>query len=148
MKISDKGLALIKYFEGLRLKAYVCAGGLWTVGYGSTFIEGRRVKLDDVITESEAEKALQEHLEYEIYPVLVALVHVPLTQNQFDALCSFIYNLGKGAFESSTLLRKLNRHDYTGAAREFKRWVYAGGKKLEGLIRRRSAEEHLFLLTI
>lgn len=144
MKISDKGLNLIKCFEGLELKAYVCPAGLWTIGYGSTFIFGRRVKEGDEITEEQAEAALREHLQDEVYPVLCSMVVVELNQNQFDALCSFIYNLGQGAFEQSTLLRKLNRHDYAGAAREFKRWVYANGKKLEGLVRRRAAEEYLF----
>jgi len=144
MKIGEQGLKLIKKFEGLRLEAYVCPAGIWTIGYGSTFIFGRRVEPNDIITEEEAEAALLDHLECEVYPVLTALVHSELNQNQFDALCSFIYNLGKGAFEQSTLLRKLNRKDYAGAAREFKRWVYAGGKKLEGLITRRAAEAALF----
>ena len=71
---------------------------------------------------------------------------VPLTDNQFDALCSFVFNLGSGAFQSSTLRRRLNRGDYEGAANEFPRWVFAGGRKLKGLIKRRSDERLLFLL--
>jgi len=148
MRISREGLQLIKNFEGLVLEAYTCPAGLWTIGYGSTIISGHRVKEGDVINKEEAELALEDHLENEVYPVLFSLVKVPLTQHQFDALCSFVYNVGAGLFSQSTLLRKLNKQDYAGASREFKRWVYAGGKKLEGLIRRRSAEEHLFLLTI
>lgn len=144
MKLNEKGLNLIKCFEGLELKAYVCPAGLWTIGYGSTFIFGRRVNEDDEISEEEAEAALEDHLKHEVYPVIFSLVKVPLNQNQFNALCSFIYNVGAGLFSQSTLLRKLNRQDYTGAAREFKRWVYAGGRKLEGLVRRRAAEEYMF----
>jgi lysozyme len=144
MKLSEAGFTLITKFEGLRLAAYVCPAGLWTVGYGSTIFNGRRVKPNDTITVEQAKAALYEHLENEVYPVITNTVKVPLNQNQFDALCSFIYNVGAGLFMQSTLLRKLNIHDYSGASREFKRWVYAAGKKLAGLITRRLGEEALF----
>lgn len=145
MKLSEKGFNLITKYEGLKLDAYVCPAGLWTVGYGSTILNGRRVTEKDTITVEQAKQALYDHLENEVYPVLMNTVKVPLNQNQFDALCSFIYNVGSGLFMQSTLLKKLNIHDYSGASREFKRWVYAAGKKLNGLITRRLEEEALFI---
>lgn len=139
MHISQFGLKLIKEFESLELNAYLCPAKVWTIGYGHT----KNVKRGDRITEKQADCFLMQDL-YETEKAINKLVRVPLTQNQYDALCSFVFNVGVGAFNKSTLLAKLNKGDYTGAANEFKRWNKAGGVILAGLIRRRQAEEVLF----
>ena len=138
MKLSQKGLQLIKDFEGLELKVYVCPAGVLTIGYGST---GSHVKKGMVITEGEAEKLLRTDL-LRFEESVNNLVKVPLTQGQYDALVSFAFNCGAGALAESTLLRLLNEGDYKGAADQFKRWTNQG---LAGLVRRRKAEETLFL---
>lgn len=138
MKLSSKGLQLIKEFEGLRLTSYFCAANVLTIGYGST---GSHVKPEMTITESEAEKLLQKDL-VRFEDSVNTLVKVPLTQGQYDALVSFAFNCGTNAFAESTLLRLLNGGDYKSAAEQFKRWTNKG---LAGLVRRRKAEETLFL---
>lgn len=138
MKTVNKDI--VKEFEGLRLETYKCPAGVWTIGYGHT----RGVIPGDVITEAEAEALLAEDLE-DSEDAVRAFVNVELNQNQFDALVSFVYNLGSGNFNSSTLLRKLNNGDYLGAANEFNRWNKAGGVVLSGLVRRRNAEANLFI---
>jgi len=139
MNISESGLSIIKHFEGLRLQAYQCSAGVWTIGYGHTL----NVFPGDDITTEEAERMLRDDIRDAEYAV-VQYVTVPLTQHQFDALVSFVFNLGSSNFRLSTLLRKLNAGDYTSAAAELLRWVNAGGKKLPGLVRRREAEKALF----
>lgn len=141
MKISQKGINLIKQFEGLELKAYRDSVGVLTIGYGST---GSHVSVGEVITEAQAETLLIKDLS-RFESGVTELVKVPVTQNQFDALVSFSFNLGLGNLKSSTLLKKLNAKDYTGASKEFERWNKAGGKVLNGLTRRRLAEKELFL---
>ncbi len=139
MHTSQRGLDLIKSFEGLRLTAYRCPADIPTIGYGTT----AGVKMGDTITKERAEELLREDVKrFEGY--IDRLVKVPLTQGQWDALSSFVYNLGPGALEKSTLLRLLNAGDYSGAAAQFDRWVYASGKKLSGLVKRRAAERALF----
>ena len=120
MHISEKGLALIRQFEGLRLSAYRCPAGIPTIGYGST----AGVKLGQAITAERAEQLLREDVR-QFEAAVSRLVKVPLTQGQFDALTSFAFNLGAKALEKSTLLRLLNAGDYSGAAAQFERWVYA-----------------------
>lgn len=144
MKISEEGLDLIKSSEGLMLQAYLCPAGVPTIGYGSTIVNNVRVKMGDGISKEGAEESLLDHLNHDIYPVIKANVKVALTQGQFDAICDFIYNIGSGAFVQSTLLKKLNAGDYVGAGGQFKRWVYAAGKKLKGLEIRRNKELLLF----
>lgn len=141
MRINAAGLQLIKDFEGLKLKAYKCPADVWTIGYGST---GAHVYEGLEITKERAEELLMEDLE-RFEEGVSRVSKVPLTSNQFSALVSFAFNLGVRALEKSTLLRKLNSGDYEGAANEFKKWVFAGGKKLAGLERRREAEKALFL---
>jgi lysozyme len=139
MRTSEKGLALIRQFEGLRLLAYKCPAGIPTIGYGHT----AGVKMGQSITKAEAEALLREDVtRFESH--VDALVKVPLTQGQWDALSSWVYNLGPTNLERSTLLRKLNAGDYAGASAEFGKWVNAGGKPLTGLIRRRAAERAMF----
>lgn len=141
MKISQTGLDLIKSFEGLKLKAYQDVVGVWTVGFGST---GPHVKPGMVITAKQAEDLLRDDVS-RFEACVSKQVTVALSQNQFDALVSFAFNLGCGNLGSSTLLKKLNAKDYAGAAAEFPKWNRAGGKVLAGLTRRREAEKALFL---
>lgn len=139
MNIGKEGLDLIKQFEGLRLKAYKCPAGVWTIGYGHT----KTAKPDMVITKAEATKLLIKDLAW-VEAAVNNHVTVYLNQSQYDALCSFTYNVGASALKKSTLVRLLNAGDYEGAERQFKRWNKAGGKTLKGLTRRREAEEALF----
>lgn len=139
MKYSDNGYKLTKEFEGLKLLAYQDGGGVWTIGYGHT----KNVKKGDLIT---AEGA-QRFLEFDVMDAVDAvnkLVKVQLTQNEFDALVDFVFNLGESQFTTSTLLRMLNKGDFVGAASQFKRWNLDNGKVEKGLVRRRKAEEDLF----
>ena len=139
MKISQEGLSLIKKFEGCELDAYKCAAEVWTIGYGST----KGVKEGDTITQEEADKLLLHEMEeYEGY--INNIVEVDLKQNEFDALVSWVFNLGPANLKASTLLKVLNAKDYQGVPEQIKRWNKAGGKVLEGLIRRREAEALLF----
>ena len=140
MHISDEGLDLIKRFEGLELKAYQCATGVWTIGYG--YIKG--VQEGDVWDADKADYMLFRELEEEYQNYVNDYVHVPINQCQFDALCSFVYNLGGNALKSSTLLKVLNSGDYNGVPEQIMRWNKAGGKVLAGLTRRRTAEAELF----
>ncbi|HBU8851085.1 TPA: lysozyme [Citrobacter sedlakii] len=145
MQTSDKGIALIKEFEGCKLTAYQDSVGVWTIGYGWTQpVDGKPIRAGMTIKQETAERLLKTGLvSYE--SDVSRLVKVGLTQGQFDALVSFTYNLGSRALSTSTLLRKLNCGDYTGSADEFLRWNKAGGKVLNGLTRRREAERALFL---
>ena len=145
MQISDKGIALIKQFEGCKLTAYQDSFGVWTIGYGWTKpVDGKPIRAGMTIKQETAERLLKTGLvSYE--SDVFRLVKVSLTQGQFDALVSFTYNLGARSLSTSTLLRKLNAGDYAGAADEFLRWNKAGGKVLNGLTRRREAERALFL---
>lgn len=139
MKTSPKGIALIKEFEGLRLKAYQCPGGVWTIGYGHT----AGVKPGMLISKVQAEEYLKADLiAFERYLNGLGLA---LNQNQFDALVSFIYNVGTGNFSNSTLLRKVRANPQDNSIMdEFLRWVYSKGRVLPGLQRRRLAEMKLY----
>ena len=139
MKTSHKGIALIKEFEGLRLKAYKCPGGVWTIGYGHT----AGVKPGMVITETQAEEYLMADLiAFEKY---LNDLRLAINQNQFNALISFIYNVGTGNFSSSTMLRKVKANPLDNSIMdEFLRWVYSKGRVLPGLQRRRLAEMKLY----
>lgn len=139
MNTSPKGIALIKEFEGLRLKAYQCPGGVWTIGYGHT----AGVKPGMLISKAQAEEYLKADLiAFERYLNGLGLA---LNQNQFDALISFIYNVGTGNFSNSTLLRKVRANPQDNSIMdEFLRWVYSKGRVLPGLQRRRLAEMKLY----
>lgn len=142
MRTSQRGVDLIKRFEGLKLNAYpdpATGREPWTIGYGTT----KGVRPGMSITSARAEEMLQEDLR--IFEAAVErLVTVHLCQHMFDALVALIYNIGVGAFERSTLLKRVNAGQHALAAAEFDRWVYAGGKKLNGLIKRRAAERALY----
>ena len=136
---SIPSLELIKTFEGLRLEAYLCPANIWTIGYGHTKTARKGMK----ITNAEAEELLTGDIAW-VKSCVDTAVKTELNANQVAAVYSFIYNVGAGAFRSSTLLRKLNQDDHTGATDEFKRWNKGGGKVLAGLTRRRAAEAKLF----
>ena len=142
MKISTNGIDLICSFEGLRLKAYDDGVGVWTIGYGTTVINGTKVKKGDTCTVEQAKSYMANDLKQ--FESAVNQVKVPLNQNQYDALVSLAYNIGVSAFLNSTLLKKLNAKDYKGAAEQFPRWNRAGGKVMRGLTNRRAKERKLF----
>lgn len=148
MKISERGVELIKQFEGRELEAYQDIAGVWTIGYGHT---GPDVKPGMRISESEAEALLKKDLKPR-EDAVAKLASVPLNQNEFDALVSFIYNVGAGAFQNSTARKRLNRGDRLGAADALTWWNKAtvGGvlREVLGLTRRRAAEKALFLTPV
>ena len=141
MTISKTGVKLIQDWEGYRSKAYLCSAGVWTIGWGHTATARRGMRID----KNEGQRLFNKDIQVYVNAVN-RLVSVPLNQNQFDALVSFCFNLGAGALSSSSLLRELNSGNYFSAANWFERYVYGGGRKLEGLIRRRKAEKKLFEL--
>lgn len=138
-------VALIAQFEGFRSQAYIpIKDDKITIGYGQTFYaNGRSVKLGDVISEKQARGELQNIVERQFLTKMAECVKVPLTQNEFDAYLSLLYNIGSGAFCRSTLVKKLNVKDYAGACSEILRWRYANGRVVAGLERRRFAEYKL-----
>ena len=143
--INASGITLIKHFESLRLTAYQDSVGIWTIGYGHTGLEHNdsSVHAGRQITEDEAETLLRHDLG-RFEDAVSRAVQAPLNDNQFAALVSFSFNLGARNLRVSTLLKKLNNGDYFGAAKEFKKWSKAGGKRLGGLVRRRISERNLF----
>jgi lysozyme len=146
MKLNREGYNLIKSFEGLRLKPYLCSAKVPTIGYGSTFYENNKKVLmsDPPITKQRAEELLQISADRFARKV-VNLVKKPITQNQLNALTSFAYNLGSGALASSTLLKKVNVNPNDVTIRnEFMRWNKANGIALKGLTNRRIKEADLY----
>jgi lysozyme len=138
---SENGLAMTKSFEGLRLTAYQDVAGVWTIGYGHT---GLGVSEGLTITEAEAEVYLRLDM-LQAVTFVTYRVKVPITQNQFDALVDFCFNVGCGSFEGSTLLKLVNQSRFAQSAAEFAFWNHAGGKEVTGLTRRRAAEAKLFM---
>ena len=152
-RVSAAGIKLLHDFEGFarkrpdgRVEAYLCPAGVWTIGWGSTGpdpFNGGQIRKGTIWTRDQAEQRFRDHLrEFEI-GVDQALA-APTTPGQFDALVSLAYNIGLGAFRSSTLLRLHNARDYAGAAGQFARWNKGDGKVLPGLTRRRAAEAALY----
>lgn len=137
---SGTGLKLTEQFEGLRLSAYQDQVGVWTIGYGHT---GADVTPDLTITQAQAEQLLLDDVG-SASKCVNGCVTVALTQDEFNALVDFVFNLGAGAFQGSTLLRDLNGGDFAGAAAQFDAWDHAGGAVVAGLLRRRQAETALF----
>ena len=133
--VSAVAVAAICGFEGYREYAYKDVAGVPTIGYGTT----KGVKMGDKTTRQEA-KAFLVRDASGMAKQMQSLIKVPLFQHEWDAYLSFTYNVGIGNFRSSTLLKKLNQGDYAGACLQLKRWVYAGGKKVKGLVNRRDAE--------
>ena len=139
--ITQNGLDLIKRFEGFSRTVYFCPAGYPTIGYGHVVKDGE--DFSNGIMEGEAEELLRHDAVIAERAVL-RLIDVPLTDGQFDALVSFTYNLGGGALQRSTLRRKINREEHGEVPEQFMRWVWAGGRKLKGLVRRREAEVMLY----
>lgn len=145
-KIGNEGINLIKRFEGLKLKPYICPAGVPTIGYGNTFYEnGTRVKMTDpAITEERATELLKNSLiSFEKYVDSYCIDTI--TQNQFDALVSFCFNVGPANLKKSTLLKKVNANSNDESIRaEFMKWTKGGGRVLKGLVTRRTAEADLY----
>ncbi|MGY4539622.1 lysozyme [Mucilaginibacter sp. UYNi724] len=150
--LSKRGIAIIKNFEGLRLNSYQDIAGVWTIGYGSTrYVDGKAVKKGDKLADPAQAESLLKSTLMDYIDAVDEGTTVHLSQNQFDALVSFIYNVGTGAVRSSTLFKKLNAGDYQGAADQFLLWNKITdphtGKKVvsKTLIQRREQERALFL---
>lgn len=139
LKTSNKGVGFIKRHEGLMLVPYICPAGYRTIGYGHLLTD------DSVhsITASDAINFLNSDIDV-CEDAIKRLINVPLSQNQFDALVSFVFNLGSGSLQRSSLRAKLNRLEYDCASNEFTKWVFAAGKRIQGLVRRRTEEMDLF----
>ena len=143
---SQNCINMIKMFEGFRAKPYKCPAGVPTIGYGSTFYSnGKKVTLKDkLITEQDATNLLTTVVT-NFSSEVSKLLKIQVTQNQFDALVDFAYNVGIGNLKSSTLLKKVNAKNFSGAALEFIKWNKRNGKVLPGLTKRRTAEKDLFI---
>jgi len=143
--ISEKGFSIIREAESLELIAYLDTGGVWTIGYGTIkYPNGVRVKKGDVCTRGQAEIWLKNDCLW-VDACLDKHVKVAVSQNQFDALASFIYNIGESAFIKSTMLTLINNSNFSSAASQFDRWIYDNGKEIKGLVDRRTKEKALFL---
>ena len=141
----NKGIAIIRKYEGLKLRAYICPSGLPTIGYGATFyMNGSRVQIGDVITIDHADKLL--HFQVKLFADEVRrTVKSNINENQLGALVSFCFNVGGAAFAKSTLARKVNANPSDPTIRnEFMRWTRGGGKVLPGLVKRREEEANLY----
>lgn len=150
MKVSNRGLNLIMEFEGFSGKAYPDPGSKngepWTIGWGTTVVDGVRVKKGDTINKTKARELLQLHVNEDYAPEVEASLNgIDLNQNEFDALVSLVYNIGIKAFNKSTVKRMLVKGDRVAAANAFGMWIKNDGKVLAGLVRRRAAEKALFL---
>ena len=137
--VTEAGLNLIKRFEGFSHTIYICPAGYPTIGYGHLVLEHEQDQFATGITQAEATELLRKDVRIAERAVL-RLISVPLTDGQFDALVSFTFNLGAGALQRSTLRRKVNRGEHESVPAELMKWVWAAGKRLPGLIRRRKTE--------
>lgn len=147
-QVSERGLRMVARFEGFRADAYQDQVGVWTVGFGETWLGSRRVKAGDRLERAAAEDRLEERLNRDFAPAVIIGCKgapVPLTQAQFDACCSLAYNIGGHAFMRSTVARRIRAGDLAGAADAFRMWNKAGGRTLAGLVARRAEERTVFL---
>jgi len=142
---SSDAINLIKQYEGLRLTSYQDSVGIWTIGYGTTSINGTPVSQGQTITQAQADEYLLTHIQNNVSPIINTKVKAPITQSMYDAMCCFTYNLGSGNLSKSTLLKELNTTKYLDTATSFLDYNKAGGVVLAGLTKRRSAEKDLFL---
>ena len=145
-KISQKGIDLIKKYEGFSAKPYLCPAQIPTIGYGATYYEdGKKVTLQDSLITEDRSVELLKHLLVTFEKSVDSFCRDDINQNQFDALVSFAYNLGTSSLKSSTLLKKVNANPADPTIKdEFMKWVNAGGKKLPGLVKRRADEAALY----
>ena len=146
MICNEAGISLIKKWEGYHgPNSYVCPAGTWTIGWGTTYIDGSPVDAETTVTPEAAERLLR-HEVGRAEKAVEKLITAELTENMFSALCSWTYNLGTGALQRSSLRRLyLNDGRYEEAADEFLRWVYCNGKRVRGLVLRTTDERALFL---
>lgn len=143
--ISEKGYALIRELEGFKANAYLDTGGVWTIGFGTIkYPNGTRVRKGDTCTRGQAEIWLKNDSAW-VDACLDRFIKVKVSQNQFDALASFVYNIGETAFVKSTMLTLINQNNMVSAANQFDRWVFDNGKRIQGLVNRRGKEKVLFL---
>ncbi|MGG2098156.1 lysozyme [Acinetobacter haemolyticus] len=143
--ISEKGYEIIREFEGFRSTAYRDTGGVWTIGFGTIrYPNGVKVKQGDTCTLGQAELWLKNDCLW-VDACLDKYVKVKVSQNQFDALASFVYNVGETQFIKSTMLSLINQNNLTAAANQFDRWIFDNGKRIQGLVNRRAKEKTLFL---
>lgn len=140
-QISKRGLDLIKTFEGFAEKVYVCPAGYKTIGFGHVLRAGE--SFPEPLTVAQAEDILVKDI-HSAEQAVHRLIYPKLTQGQYDALVSFTFNLGSGALQRSTLRRKVNREEHDDVPQEFIKWIWAGGRKVNGLLRRRAAEARLY----
>lgn len=138
--ISDIGIKLIKYFEGYSSTKYVCVGGYSTIGYGHKLKQSESYEVVDIL---QAENILNQDL-IEVCRGINSMTYPKLLQNQYDAIVSFVFNLGLGAYQRSTLRAKINREEHDLIPHELKKWVYVGAKKSRGLIKRRYIESLIY----
>jgi len=138
--ITAEGIKLIQYFEGFSSKPYRCSAGYLTIGYGHLI--GANENLSE-ITEEEGRNILIIDV-WRAENSVIKLIHVPLRNNQFDALVDFCFNLGGGALQRSAMRQKINREEHGLVPNEFRKWIYGGGRKLNGLIKRRNIEAILY----
>lgn len=142
--ISELGFAIIREFEGFSSVAYLDTGGVLTIGFGTIkYLNGTSVKKGDVCTKAQAEEWLKNDCKW-VDACLDRNIKVNLNQNQFDALASFVYNIGESAFVKSTILTLINQNSLISAASQFDRWVFDNGKRIQGLVNRRTKERKLF----
>ncbi|ENX01026.1 hypothetical protein F899_01659 [Acinetobacter sp. CIP 101934] len=143
--ISEAGYDLIREFEGFKDHAYLDTGGVWTIGYGTIkYPNGTRVRQGDKCTRVQAEIWLKNDCKW-VDACLDKYVKAKVSQNQFNAMASFVYNIGETAFAKSTFLTLLNQGNKSGAASQFDRWVFDNSKRVQGLVNRRAKEKALFL---
>lgn len=143
LKVSDKGIKFLKEREGEILRGYKDSVGLLTIGVGHLVLPGEPYRLNKPITQAESTRLLRQDL-VRFEKCVNSAVKVPINQNQFDALVSLAFNIGEKAFNNSSVVKRLNAKNYTGAAEAFLMWVNAGGKKSKGLVTRRNLEKALF----
>lgn len=140
--ITQDGLNLIKFYEGFSPTTYICPAGYKTIGYGHLV---RHTESFDTITEQQAVELLKKDVKGAENAVL-RLINIPLNDGQYNALVSFTFNLGSGALQRSTLRQRINRNENNyDCASEFDKWIYAGGRILSGLVKRRKAEKLMYL---
>jgi lysozyme len=143
--ISEKGYALIRDMEGFRGEAYLDTGGVWTIGFGTIkYPDGSRVRKGDVCTRGQAEVWLKNDSAW-VDACLDRSIKTKISQNQFDALASFVYNIGETAFNKSTMLILINQKNFKDASNQFDRWVFDNGKRIQGLVNRRDKEKAMYL---
>ena len=144
MKISESGINLLKHFESYQMKAYTCPAGVWTIGWGFTRVNGRKVKKGDIMTLEAANLELVKQLRTYENVVRKAIMIKKINQYQYDALVSLCFNIGGSSFRKSSIVKLVNSRNFIGACKIFNLWSKAAGQRSKGLLRRRISERNLF----